>query len=75
MATIDMAATGKKIKGFLQDKGIKVKDVAENLGFASAYPVYKWINGQNMPTLDNLVALADMMGVPITDLLVIKKPV
>ena len=75
MATIDMTATGKKIKGFLRDKGIKVKDVAENLGFASTYPVYKWINGQNMPTLDNLVALADVIGVPITDLLVIKKSV
>lgn len=74
MATVDMIETGNKIKEFLKDNGIKTKDVAEALGFTSAYPVYKWINGQNLPTIDNLVALADMIGVPITDLLVIKKP-
>ena len=74
MATLDVMATGLKIKMLIKEKQIKVKDIAKKLGFASAYPVYKWMNGQNMPTLDNLVVLADMLDVKIDELLVVNKP-
>ena len=49
-----------------------VKEVAEYLGFASPYPVYKWINGKSMPTVDNLVILADLFNTTIEERLVIK---
>lgn len=74
MATLDIEATGLQIKVLLKEKKIKVKDIAEKLGFASVYPVYKWINGQTMPTLDNLVMLADLLDVKVDDVLVVKKP-
>lgn len=74
MAILDIAATGLKIKALLIEKKIKAKDIAEKLGFASAYPVYKWMNGQTMPTLDNLVMLADLLDVKVDDVLVVKKP-
>ena len=47
-------------------------EVAEYLGFASPYPVYKWINGKSMPTVDNLVILADLFNTTIEERLVIK---
>ena len=75
MPIIDMKATGLNIKKNMDKKGMKVKDIAAILGFTSAYPVYKWVNGQNMPTIDNLVALAAMLDTTIDDLLIVTKPV
>ena len=74
MAILDITATGLKIKDLLKEKKIKAKDIAAKLGFASAYPIYKWMNGQTMPTLDNLVMLADLLDVKVDDVLVVKKP-
>ncbi len=72
MPTIDMEATGAKIGETIKTNGMTVKTVANAFGFASPYPVYKWINGKTMPALDNLVALAAMMKVKMDDLIVVK---
>lgn len=71
MPTIDMAATGLKIKEILEIKGITVKEVAKKFGFTSPYPVYKWINGKTLPALDNLVILAKVTGTKLDDLIVV----
>ncbi len=75
MPTIDMTATGLKIKEIIKNKGMTVKDVALTFGFASPYPVYKWINGKSLPALDNLVILAKVTGTKIDDLIVVKEAV
>lgn len=72
MPTIDLTATGLKIKETITKKGLTVKEIAKMFGFASPYPVYKWINGQSLPALDNLVILAKVMGVTMDDLVVVK---
>ena len=51
-----------------------VKDIQMNLGFTTPYPVYKWINGVNMPNLDNLIALSFLFGVTMDEIIVTKKP-
>ena len=66
-----MAATGAKIKELITGKGMTVKDIQKIFGFSSPYPIYKWINGQSLPAIENLVVLANMMGVTIDDLLVL----
>ena len=72
MPTIDLTATGLKIKETIKNKGMTVKELAGIFGFASPYPVYKWISGKSLPTLDNLVILARVMGVTMDDLVVVK---
>lgn len=72
MPTIDLTATGLKIKETIKNKGMTVKEIAKIFGFASPYPVYKWINGKSLPALDNLVILAKVMGVTMDDLVVVK---
>ena len=69
-----MTATGLNLKNLFIANGLKVKDVQKTFGFASAYPVYKWINGQNLPDLNNLVALADLLNVKVDEILITKKP-
>ncbi len=73
MPVINMKATGIKIKDLIKEKGLTVKDVQDIFGFASPYPVYKWINGKSLPAIDNLVILAHVMEVKIDDLIVIMK--
>lgn len=73
MPVIDVKATGEKINELRDKAGITVKDIQLFLGFASPYPVYKWINGKNLPTLDNLLALAELLGVKMDDIVVARK--
>ena len=73
MIAIDLTATGLKIKETIKKNGMTVKDVANMFGFASPYPVYKWINGENLPALDNLVVLAKLTKTTMDELVVVNE--
>lgn len=69
MVTIDMEKTGKKIKEIRKRSGMTIRQVQEACGISAA-AVCKWQNGQAMPTLDNLIILADLWDVKMDDLIV-----
>lgn len=69
MVTIDMEKTGKKIKEIRKRSGMTIRQVQEACGISVA-AVCKWQNGQAMPTLDNLIILADLWDVKMDDLIV-----
>ena len=71
MPTIDMVATGKNIMRLREAAGLTVKDIQEIFGFASPQAIYKWQHGSAMPTVDNLVILAMILGVTIDEILVV----
>lgn len=73
MPTIDSEETGKNIKRLMDEKGISYKDVYLALGLCGHQAVYKWIWGQSMPTLDNMVGLSYLLGVTIEDILVMRE--
>lgn len=73
MLVINMIATGAKIKELIINNGLAVKDVQNIFGFASPYPVYKWINGKSLSAIENLVVLAKVMNIAIDDLLVVSE--
>ena len=73
MPIIDITATGTKIKELRDRAGLTTKEISGMLGFNSPTAVYKWISGTSLPTIDNLVILADILGVGIEDILVVKK--
>lgn len=70
MATIDMAATGANIKKIMKDKGIKVVDMQDIMGFNTPQAIYKWFRGDAMPTIDNMVVLADVFGTTIDNIII-----
>ena len=53
--------TGKNIERLLSDRGLTARDVQQRLGFAERRPVYFWIQGKNLPSIDNLFMLAEML--------------
>ena len=73
MPTINMVATGKNIMRLRELAGLSVKDLAEIFGFTTPQAIYKWQHGTAMPTIDNLVVLAAVFGVPMDEIIVIEQ--
>ena len=67
---IDVRETGLKIKTLRKEAGLTVKDLQEYFGFEYPQAIYKWQHGECLPTVDNLLALSQLLGVKIEDLLV-----
>lgn len=71
MPTVDIAATGKNIRAKMDAAGKTVKDIQNACGLTTGNAVYKWIGGACMPTIDNMVIIADICGVTVNDIIVI----
>lgn len=68
--TIDMVRTGQNINRLRKNAGVSVRDLQDVFGFATPQAIYKWQHGAALPTIDNLVVLAAVLGVKIDDILV-----
>lgn len=73
MPVIDMQATGMNIRNIIHDKGFKIADVQARCGFHTPQAIFKWLRGESVPSIDNLVILADMFGVTIDQIIVVTK--
>lgn len=67
---IDMAKTGQNIVVLRKRAGLSVRDLQDVFGFATPQAIYKWQQGLALPTIDNLVVLAALLGVSIDDIIV-----
>ena len=56
------------------EAGFTVKDMQEVFGFTTPQAIYKLIHGTAMPTIDNLVILAAVLGVTMDEIIVVDKP-
>ena len=68
---IDMAQTGRNIVKFRKAAGLSVKNLQDIFGFKTPQAIYKWQQGIALPTIDNLVVLASVLGVKIDDILAV----
>lgn len=73
MPVIDMVQTGQNIKQMRIAAGMSVKDIQDIFGFASGNAIYKWQDGKCMPTIDNLVVLAQIFHTTIDAIIVVKR--
>ena len=62
---INKRETGINLRRIMDIRGITPKDVQEYLGLGGVQSVYRWLDGINMPTIDNLYALSELFQVPI----------
>ena len=69
---VDTVATGRNIDRLRIAAGMSVKDMQMVFGFATPQAIYKWIHGTSMPTIDNLVILAAMLGVTLDEIVVVE---
>lgn len=66
---IDVPMTGAKIDLLRKKANMSVKDMQEIFGFATPQAVYHWIHGRSLPSIDNLIVLANIFNVTIEDIL------
>lgn len=69
-SVINTIKTGKNIKKYMDVCGLSVKDVQKALNLASVQAVYYWINGRNIPSLENMYVLSELFMVPIDSIVV-----
>lgn len=70
---IDMFATGTNIVRLRELAGLSVMDLQERMGFASPQTIYRWQRGETIPSVDNLLILADVLGVTMDEIVVRKQ--
>ena len=68
---VDTVATGRNIDRLRVEAGLSVRDMQTVFGFATPQAIYKWIRGASLPTIDNLVILAAMLGVTMDEIVVV----
>ena len=66
---INLEKTGERIQQLRIERGLTVRQVADTIGFVPQ-SYYKWVWGMTLPTVDNLVMLADLFGCKIDDIIV-----
>ena len=69
--TVDLVRTGENIVRLRKAAGLSVRDLQLALGFASPQAIYKWQKGVCLPTVDNLLFLAELQRVTIDDILIV----
>ena len=67
--TINLRETGVNLHRIMDKRGITPKDIKEFLNLGTIQTVYNWLNGLNMPTVDNLYAMSQFLQVPIDDII------
>lgn len=67
---IEMEATGRNIRRIMAQRGVRVRDVQQACGFEQPQAVYKWLHGQSLPSVDNLVILSIVLNTTVEGILV-----
>ena len=67
--SIDMEGTGRNIQYMMTRAGLKVRDIQEACGFEKPQAVYKWLHGQSLPSIDNLLILSQLFHTSVEGIL------
>ena len=70
---INMTATGANIKALVRSKGLTVAKLQAMYGFNTPQSIFKWMRGDMMPSIDNLVMLAYILDTPIDKIIITNK--
>ena len=73
LPAVNLTATGKRIETLRKSASISVKQLQDIFGFGTPQAVYKWQRGEALPTVDNLVVLAEVLDVRIDEILVVNR--
>ena len=66
---IDAVKTGKRIQEIRKQKGLRVTDISDYMGFYEPQAVYKWMRGASLPTLQNMYQLSQLFGVSMDEII------
>lgn len=68
---INMEKTGAHIKRSIEESGYSMQEIMEITGITTEQTIYKWYSGKSLPSLETQVVLCRLLGLRVTELLVI----
>ena len=68
---VDKRATGLNIYRLLENSRLTKEEIAEFLELNSPRVIYDWMNGNKLPSTENLFNLAKLFNVQVEDILAI----
>lgn len=69
---INMEKTGILLKKKITEQGYTVKDIQKYLQLSCPQPVYRWLKGKTLPSLDHMLMLSHVLKVHMEDLLAVE---
>lgn len=72
-STIDLVMTGQVMKREIKKHGFTIREIQKKLGLACPQPIYRWIRGLILPSVDNLYMLSRILSMTVDDLIVPKQ--
>ena len=70
---INLRKTGENITRMRKDAGISVRELQVMFGFTNPQAIYSWQNGRCLPTVDNFIILASILGTTIDELISVEE--
>lgn len=70
--TINLKKTGDNITRLMKKNALNTSKLQEIFGFENPQAIYKWRRGECLPSIDNLVILAEVFHVTIDKILIIE---
>ncbi len=70
--TINLQKTGDNITRLMKKNSLKTSKLQEIFGFENPQTIYKWRRGECLPSIDNLVILAEVFKVTIDKIIIIE---
>ncbi|MDE7417491.1 MAG: helix-turn-helix domain-containing protein [Lachnospiraceae bacterium] len=68
--SLDMQMTGKVLSDMIRKRGYTIAEIQRELKLSCPQPIYRWMNGQTMPSIDNLYKLSTILNVHMEDLVI-----
>ena len=65
-----MIKTGRNIARLRKINDLTIKDIQDAMGFNTPQAIYKWMRGEAIPSVDNLVILSELFNTAIDEILV-----
>lgn len=70
--TLDLELSGEKICTAIKESGYSVKEIQYMLYLECPNPIYRWMRGKTLPSIENLYRLSLILNMPMEDLLGVK---
>ena len=70
--SVDRKETGKRIRMLMEERKITIRQMSDEIGVTFG-AVSNILNGRCLPTIDNMLIMADFMGVKLEDMTVLTK--
>ena len=71
---VDKIRTGKRIAFWMRIYALTPKDIQKYLSLSCVQTIYRWLDGTNIPSIDNLYAMSQLFEVGMNSIVVGKEP-